>query len=136
MERAEPPTRVLTFLFADIEGSTRLSQQYPDAMPRLLARHNEIVCHAVESQNGYVYHIVGDTSFGKLIFDLNGEYFSKTTSGTIGLGDVDSSKIRNNLVVYSDRKVGKTKGYTYGGKVQVNTHKHMTVGDILNFWKR
>jgi len=27
----------------------------------------------------------------------------------------------------------KTKGFTLGGKVQVNTHKHMTVADILAF---
>lgn len=80
-----------------------------------------------------LYHIVGDTGFGKLVFDLNGEYFSKTTSGTTGLGDVDDDRIRKNLIVYSDRKVSNPKGYTYAGKVQVNTHKHMTVGDILNF---
>ncbi len=80
-----------------------------------------------------LYHIVGDTGFGKLVFDLNGEYFSKTTSGTTGLGDVDDDRIRKNLIVYSDRKIFSPKGYTYAGKVQVNTHKHMTVGDILNF---
>ena len=80
-----------------------------------------------------LYHVVGDTQFGKLVFDLNGEYFSKTASGTTGLGDVDDVKIRQNLVVYTDRKVPKLKGYTHAGKVQINTHKHMTVGDILNF---
>jgi predicted ATPase/class 3 adenylate cyclase len=68
------PSGTVTFLFTDIEGSTRLSQQYPDAMPRLLARHNEIVCHALESQNGYVYHIVGDSisaAFSSAIDALN-----------------------------------------------------------------
>jgi DNA helicase HerA-like ATPase len=80
-----------------------------------------------------LYHIIGDKSFGKLVFDLNGEYFSQTASGTVGFGDVDDDRIRNNLVVYSDRKVSKTKRYTYAGRVQINTHKHMTVGDILNF---
>jgi hypothetical protein len=80
-----------------------------------------------------LYHIVGDASFGKLIFDLNGEYFSKTASQTTGLGDVDEGKIRDNLIVYSDRKISEPKGYAYAGKVQINTHKHMTVGDILNF---
>ena len=80
-----------------------------------------------------LHHIIGDTSFGKLIFDLNGEYYSKTTSGTIGLGDIADERIRNNLIVYSDRKISKPQGFTHAGKVQVNTHKHMTVGDILNF---
>ena len=80
-----------------------------------------------------LYHIIGDDSFGKLVFDLNGEYFSKTASGTTGLGDVDDDRMRRNLVVYSDRKITPTNAFTYGGKVQVNTHKHMTVGDILEF---
>lgn len=80
-----------------------------------------------------LYHTLPDTSFGKLIFDLNGEYFSKTTSQTTGLGDVDDEAVRKNLIVYSDRKVAKTSHFCYGGKVQINTHKHMTVGDILTF---
>ena len=80
-----------------------------------------------------LYRIIGDNSFGKLVFDLNGEYFSSTASGTIGLGDLDEDNIRENLIVYSDRAIAKTRAYDYAGKVQVNTHKHMTVGDILNF---
>jgi DNA helicase HerA-like ATPase len=80
-----------------------------------------------------LYHTISDNSFGKLVFDLNGEYYSKTASETIGLGDIDDEQVRRNLIVYSDRKISKTKGFTYGGKVQINTHKHMTVQDILNF---
>src|SRR5882724_6111880 len=77
--------------------------------------------------------VIGDNSFGKLVFDLNGEYYSKTASQTVGLGDVDDQKIRQNLIVYSDRQIKNPKGFTYGGKVQINTHRHMTVGDILTF---
>ena len=80
-----------------------------------------------------LYYTIGDTSFGKLVFDLNGEYYSKTASGTIGLGDIDDDNIRKNLLVYSDRKVEKSPKFSYGGKVQINTHKHMTVQDILSF---
>jgi hypothetical protein len=43
-----PPTGTVTFLFTDIEGSTRLSQQYLDAMPALLRRHHEILRQAIE----------------------------------------------------------------------------------------
>jgi hypothetical protein len=80
-----------------------------------------------------LYHVIGDNSFGKLVFDLNGEYYSKTASQTVGLGDIDDERLRNNVVVYSDRKLSQTKGFSYRGKVQINTHKHMTVGDILAF---
>ena len=54
-----------------------------------------------------LYHTIGDNSFGKLVFDLNGEYYSKTASQTTGLGDVDDERVRKNLVVYSDRKIPK-----------------------------
>ncbi len=57
----EYPTGTVTFLFTDIEGSTKLSQQYPEAMPDLLARHNEILNQAVESHNGFVFQVVGDS---------------------------------------------------------------------------
>ncbi len=80
-----------------------------------------------------LYHTISDTSFGKLVFDLNGEYYSKTASQTTGLGDIDDERVRKNLVVYSDRKMPKDIKFTYKGRVQVNTHKHMTVGDILSF---
>ncbi len=55
------PTGTVTFLFTDIEGSTKLAQQYPEAMPALLARHNEILNQAVESYNGFVFQVVGDS---------------------------------------------------------------------------
>ena len=80
-----------------------------------------------------LYHIMGDNSFGKLVFDLNGEYYSKTAANTVGLGDVDDEQVRKNLIVYSDRSIPKTNRFAYRGRVQVNTHKHMTVGDILVF---
>src|SRR5689334_15648591 len=54
------PTGTVTFLFTDIEGSTKLAQQYPDDMPALLARHHEILHQAIQEQNGYVFQIIGD----------------------------------------------------------------------------
>ncbi len=80
-----------------------------------------------------LYHTISDASFGKLVFDLNGEYYSKTASQTIGLGDIDDERVRKNLIVYSDRKIPAGAKFAFKGKVQVNTHKHMTVGDILAF---
>ena len=55
------PTGTVTFLFTDIEGSTKLAQQYPESMPDLLARHNEILNQAIESHNGFVFQVVGDS---------------------------------------------------------------------------
>ncbi len=55
------PTGTVTFLFTDIEGSTRLSQEHPDAMKDALARHHAILNAAIESNHGYVFQIVGDS---------------------------------------------------------------------------
>jgi predicted ATPase/class 3 adenylate cyclase len=56
----ELPTGTVTFLFTDIEGSTTLAQQYPAALPTLLARHHAILREAIEAHHGHVFQIVGD----------------------------------------------------------------------------
>src|SRR5215216_4792905 len=55
------PSGTVTFLFTDIEGSTRLAQQYPEAMPALLARHREILQESIQAQGGYIFQVVGDS---------------------------------------------------------------------------
>jgi len=54
------PSGTVTFLFTDIEGSTKLAQEHPDDMPALLARHHEILHRSIQAQNGYVFQIIGD----------------------------------------------------------------------------
>ncbi len=54
------PTGTLTFLFTDIEGSTRLWQAAPVAMQAALARHDAIVRHGVETRGGHVFKAAGD----------------------------------------------------------------------------
>ena len=55
------PSGTVTFLFTDIEGSTRLAQEHPQEMPELLARHNAILNQAIETHHGFVFRIVGDS---------------------------------------------------------------------------
>ena len=57
----EYPSGTVTFLFTDIEGSTKLAQEHPDAMPALLARHHEILNQSIQAHNGYVFQVVGDS---------------------------------------------------------------------------
>jgi predicted ATPase/class 3 adenylate cyclase len=51
---------VLTFLFTDIEGSTRLWEQDSERMRTALARHNALARAAVEGHNGTVVKLTGD----------------------------------------------------------------------------
>ena len=46
-----PPTGTVTFLFTDIEGSTKLWERSPSAMQRALARHDEILKEVVEGHD-------------------------------------------------------------------------------------
>lgn len=55
------PSGTVTFLFTDIEGSTKLSQEFPVEMPALLARHNEILSQVIRNHNGFVFQRVGDS---------------------------------------------------------------------------
>jgi DNA helicase HerA-like ATPase len=76
-----------------------------------------------------------DTSTGKLIFDLNGEYFLKSNvQKTYGFGDIDDANIKNNLVVYSDKPIPQiyNNRFEFGGKVKVNFSKDFSVNDILS----
>lgn len=54
------PTGTVTLLFTDIEGSTRLWEQQPDAMTAALERHDELLRSTIESAGGYVFKTVGD----------------------------------------------------------------------------
>jgi predicted ATPase/class 3 adenylate cyclase len=60
MPVVEPPTGTVTFLFTDLEASTRLWQEHPAAMQRASARHDELVGDAIESHGGYVVKTTGD----------------------------------------------------------------------------
>jgi predicted ATPase/class 3 adenylate cyclase len=53
-------TEVLTFLFTDIEGSSRLWEDHPDNMRQALACHDAILRSVVESNRGTVVKSTGD----------------------------------------------------------------------------
>jgi predicted ATPase/class 3 adenylate cyclase len=59
-EMASSETTTLTFLFTDLEGSTRLWQQHPEAMKNALSRHDELVRAAIEGCQGQVIKTTGD----------------------------------------------------------------------------
>ncbi|MDH3250017.1 MAG: adenylate/guanylate cyclase domain-containing protein, partial [Acidimicrobiia bacterium] len=54
------PSGVVTFLFSDIEGSTRLWEADPAGMRRSLARHDEVFRNHVAAAGGHVFKHTGD----------------------------------------------------------------------------
>jgi predicted ATPase/class 3 adenylate cyclase len=59
-EQAGSPSGVVTFLFTDIEGSTRRWEADAEAMRTALETHNEVLREAVESHDGHVFNYTGD----------------------------------------------------------------------------
>ena len=49
-----------TFLFTDIEGSTKLWDRAPEAMKFALARHDMLLRQSIEQHGGHVFKTVGD----------------------------------------------------------------------------
>jgi class 3 adenylate cyclase/tetratricopeptide (TPR) repeat protein len=55
-----PPTGFVTFLFTDIQGSTKLWERFPETMAVNLARHDAIMREAIGRHRGYVFKTIGD----------------------------------------------------------------------------
>src|SRR5918996_1104254 len=60
---AELPTGTVTFLFTDIEGSTRLVADLGDAWPPVLEQHNRILREAIRGAGGIDLRTEGDSFF-------------------------------------------------------------------------
>ena len=58
-----PPTGTVTFLFSDIEGSTKLVERFGDAWPDLLERHRQAMRAAFIEHGGYEHGTEGDSFF-------------------------------------------------------------------------
>lgn len=50
----------MSFVFTDIEGSTRRWESYPDAMMSAVAQHDELLGDAMTEHGGVVFHHSGD----------------------------------------------------------------------------
>ncbi|MDX6515410.1 MAG: hypothetical protein QOH73_1076 [Gaiellaceae bacterium] len=61
--RAELPSGTVTFLFTDIEGSTRLLKQLRDGYEELLAEHQRILRKAFDAYGGREIDTQGDSFF-------------------------------------------------------------------------
>lgn len=63
MVKPDLPTGTVTFLFTDIEGSTKQLVQHPRAYAAALMRHDAILRAAVEAHDGVVFETVGDAFY-------------------------------------------------------------------------
>ncbi|TML65805.1 MAG: adenylate/guanylate cyclase domain-containing protein, partial [Actinobacteria bacterium] len=80
---AELPTGTVTFLFTDLEGSTRLWEEHGEAMKAALARHDEIVRGVIESHGGHVVKGTGDGFHA--VFATAADAVSAASAAQVGL---------------------------------------------------
>jgi predicted ATPase/class 3 adenylate cyclase len=57
---ATAPTGTVTFLFTDIEGSTRRWETEPDVMRVALAAHDDVLRAAIDARGGWMFKHTGD----------------------------------------------------------------------------
>ena len=60
---SEFPSGAVTFLFTDIEGSTRLVKALRERYPQVLAEHQRLVRAAIAAQGGHEVDTQGDAFF-------------------------------------------------------------------------
>jgi predicted ATPase/class 3 adenylate cyclase len=77
------PTGTVTFLFTDLEGSSRLWEQYPDAMQGALARHDKILRDAIAAHGGHIVKTTGDGAHAA--FATAGDAVEAAVAGQVGL---------------------------------------------------
>lgn len=86
-----PPSGIVAFLFTDIERSTQLWEERPQAMAVALRHHDEAVRAAVAHHGGYVFSTAGD-GFGIAFLTVSEAVFAAIEiqrTLTAERGDVD-----------------------------------------------
>ncbi len=146
-----PPTGTVTFLFTDMEGSTRLWELYPDAMPLALARHDALLRYTFENLDGCVFKTMGDafcTAFGDVTqaleatiaaqFALQNEDWQKS-----GLPSQEKLRVRMALHTGTAQqrnsdyfgptvnRVSRLIGAAQGGQILLSGATHGLVCDFL-----
>ena len=143
---AELPTGTVTFLFTDLEGSTRLWEEHPSAMRAALARHDEILRGAVEAQGGVVVKSTGDglhaafaSAEGALLaaaagqVGLAAERFGDTGRLRVRMGiHTGASEVRNgDYFGPALNRAARLMSVASGGQVVVSHATEELVGDAL-----
>jgi len=63
MEASAPVSRHLSFLFADVEGSTRIAERHGDAAGVALARYHALVAECAARHGGRIFERIGDAAY-------------------------------------------------------------------------
>lgn len=136
------PTGVVTFVFSDIEGSTRLWESEPEGMRRSLERHDALVAEIIKTAGGHIFKHTGDgfgAAFGSVSAALEG---AARVAAAIAAETWQGPPLRCRVGVHSGE--AEPQGYDYfgaavtrtarvtdaanGGQILVSEASHQLVG--------
>ena len=100
METSARKSSAVTFLFTDVEGSTRLTERFPNEAAEILARHHALIADAAERHGGRVFERVGDAAY--MAFDDAAEAIAASTELSSDLatehwGEVGRVRVRASI---------------------------------------
>jgi class 3 adenylate cyclase len=114
VDTERPKSGPVTFLFTDIEGSTRLAESFPVDAPEILARHHALIAEAAARHGGRVFEQVGDAAY--VAFDDAGEAIVASTEMGGTLADTDWGEIgRVRVRAAIDTGEVKRRGHRFFG---------------------
>jgi predicted ATPase/class 3 adenylate cyclase len=139
-------SQILTFLYTDIEGSTRLWEQRPNSAEKIILRHNAILKDAVETYGGTIFRTVGDgicavfsnasnavAAALKAQLDIHAEDWSETgllkVRMTIHTGEVEEQG--NDYSGSSLNRIARILSVTYGEQILISQAVQLLVRDGL-----
>lgn len=141
-----PPTGTITFLFSDIEGSTKKWEKQPEAMRVALAEHDRMLREVFVAAGGYVFKTVGDAfcvAFDTAQAALGGALESQRALRAADWGAIGEIKVRMALHTgaaedrdgdyfgQSLNRVARILSTAYGGQVLLSLPTQELVRDHL-----
>ena len=143
---ADLPSGTVTFLFTDIEGSTRLLQQLGDKYATLIAEHEQLMRQACETHHGSVVNTQGDlffVAFPRAVDALNAAVQSQRALAAHPWPDGVSVRVRmglhtgepqislSNYVGIDIHRVARIAAAAHGGQVLLSQSTYDLVENEL-----
>lgn len=145
-EFSSQSSQILTFLYTDIEGSTRLWEQFPESVESAVSRHDRILRNAVDKYGGSVFRTVGDGVCAVFVNASNA--VAAALDAQIALkaeawGEIQALKVRmaihtgeveaygNDYTGGSLNRIGRLLSVTHGGQVILSQATQLLVRDAL-----
>ena len=104
--REDLPTGTVTFLFTDVEGSTKLLHEHGDAYVDLLAAHRAVVRNALSRHSGVEVDMQGDACFAA--FSRASDAVAAAEEIRHGLGD---GPVRVRIGIHTGEPLVTREGY-------------------------